>query len=140
VAKVIAKAMEDSLGLLVLCAAQSLTAPPVQAQEAQPPRSEARQSLSDAWWTGPIIANSATTLPRGHFLIEPYFYDIHNAHSDSYASRAYVLYGLVDRFTVGFIPILGFNTAEGTPSSSHIQMGDLTLFTQYGLTKFHEGS
>jgi hypothetical protein len=133
---VIAKAILPPFGVLLLYAAQSVTTAALRAQETQP----VRQSLSDAWWTGPIIANSATTLPRGHFLIEPYFYDVHSAHSDSYASRSYVLYGLVDRFTVGFIPILGFNTAEGTPSSSHIQMGDLTLFTQYGLTKFHEGS
>jgi hypothetical protein len=34
------------------------------------------QSLQDAWWTGPLLANSANTLPRGHFLVEPYIYDV----------------------------------------------------------------
>ena len=33
----------------------------------------ARQSLSDAWWTGPIAAAGADTLPPGHVLFEPYF-------------------------------------------------------------------
>jgi hypothetical protein len=37
---------------------------------------EVRQSLDDAWFTGPMLAPNATTLPRGHFLIEPYLYDV----------------------------------------------------------------
>ncbi len=37
---------------------------------------DARQSLEDAWWTGPMLAPSAATLPRGHLLIEPYLYDV----------------------------------------------------------------
>ena len=45
-------------------------------QEASPPSSVVRQSLDDAWWTGPMLAPSAATLPRGHFLIEPYLYDV----------------------------------------------------------------
>ena len=42
-------------------------------QEASAPSSVAvvGQSLDDAWWTGPMLAPSAATLPRGHFLIEP---------------------------------------------------------------------
>ena len=28
-----------------------------------------RQSLDDAWWTGPMLAPSAATLPQVHFLI-----------------------------------------------------------------------
>ena len=35
-----------------------------------------RQSMDDAWWTGPLLAASASSLPRGHFLVEPYLYDI----------------------------------------------------------------
>ena len=31
-----------------------------------------RQSRDDAWWTGPMLANSAETLPKGHFLVESY--------------------------------------------------------------------
>ena len=46
------------------------------AQESQSPPFVPRQSLDDAWWTGPMLAPSAATLPRGHFLIEPYLYDV----------------------------------------------------------------
>jgi hypothetical protein len=110
-----------------------------------------RQSLDDAWWTGPIIAAGAGTLPRGHFLIEPYVYDaiaygrydddgkrhsIPDAHS--YGSLTYLLYGLADRFTVGLIPTFGFNKAPGSESSG-IQMGDLSLQAQYRLTQFTPG-
>jgi hypothetical protein len=37
------------------------------------PGADVRQPLDDAWWTGPILAASGATLPRGHYLIEPYF-------------------------------------------------------------------
>jgi hypothetical protein len=30
-----------------------------------------RQALDDAWWTGPLLAAGANTLPKGHVLIEP---------------------------------------------------------------------
>ena len=30
-----------------------------------------RQALADARWTGPILAASASTLPKDHVLIEP---------------------------------------------------------------------
>ncbi len=110
------------------------------AQQAPLECTESRQSLADAWWTGPMLANSAGTLPRGHILVEPYFYDVHSAHSDSFGTRSYVLYGLFNKLTVGFIPITSFNEASGTPSSSRIGMGDLTLVAQYGLTKSHDHS
>ncbi len=99
-----------------------------------------RQSLDDAWWTGPMLAPNATTLPRGHFLIEPYVYDVVGAHSNGFGSLTYVNYGLVDKLTVGLIPTAGFNQVSNGPSSSGIGMGDLTIQAQYRLTKFHEGS
>ena len=49
-------------------------------------------------------------------------------------------YGLADRVTVGLIPTAGFNKVSDGPSSSGVGLGDLTLQTQYRLTKFHEGS
>jgi hypothetical protein len=105
-----------------------------------PPSLTLRQSQDDAWWTGPMLANSAGTLPPGHFLIEPYIYDVSSAHSNGYGSRAYVLYGLANRLTVGMIPIVGYNTVSGGKSSSGIGLGDFTLLAQYQLTQFHEGS
>jgi hypothetical protein len=109
-------------------------------QPSAPLASELRQSLDDAWWTGPMLAPSAATLPRGHFLIEPYLYDVTSPHSNGFGSLTYINYGLADKLTVGMIPIFGFNKISNGPSSSGVGVGDLTLQTQYGLTKFHDGS
>ncbi|WP_426702756.1 transporter [Rhodanobacter sp. Col0626] len=102
--------------------------------------SSGKQSLDDAWWTGPLLANSAGTLPPGHVLVEPYLYDVASAHSHGYGSRTYLLYGLANRLTVGVIPVFGYNTVSGGPHSSHVGVGDFTLLAQYQLTQFHEGS
>jgi len=110
------------------------------AQEKPAPSSVDRQSLDDAWWTGPMLAPNATTLPRGHFLIEPYLYDVSAAHSNGVGSLTYVNYGLADRVTVGLIPTAGYNVASKGPSGSGVGLGDLTLQAQYEFTKFHEGS
>lgn len=99
-----------------------------------------RQSLDDAWWTGPMLANSAATLPRGHFLIEPYVYDASSPHADSFGSLTYMLYGLTDRLTIGLVPVLGYNRVHGRGDSSGIGPGDVSVQAQYRLTEFHEGS
>jgi hypothetical protein len=124
--------------VVALCAAEAV-ATGVQAQDIQSD-TEGRQSLSDAWWTGPMLANSAETMPRGHILVEPYVYAVHAANSDNFGSSAYILYGLLNRLTVGVIPVIGFKTANGVPSSSGIGIGDFSLVTQYRLTEFNEGS
>jgi hypothetical protein len=124
-------------GTLVVLA---MTAGLAGAQEASPPSSVVRQSLDDAWWTGPMLAPSAATLPRGHFLIEPYLYDVIADHSNSLGSLTYVLYGLADRVTVGLIPTAGFNVVSNGPSSSRVGLGDVTSLAQYRLTQFHAGS
>jgi hypothetical protein len=107
---------------------------------AQTAPASARQSQDDAWWTGPMLANSAGTLPPGHFLVEPYLYDISSKHSDSYGSRTYVLYGLANRLTVGVIPVLGYNAFDTGSHGSRVGLGDWTVLAQYQLTQFHEGS
>ena len=99
-----------------------------------------RQSRDDAWWTGPMLANGAETLPQGHMLIEPYVYDVMSSGVDAFGSRAYVLYGLTDRLTVGAIPIIGYNRVSNGPNSSGIGLGDQILQAQYRLIRFHEGS
>ena len=117
------------------------------------PHRVVRQSLDDAWWTGPMLAPSAATLPRGHFLIEPYLYDVtvqgrydHDGvrrsaiHSNGFGSLTYALYGLADRVTAGLIPTARYNTVSGRPSSSGVGLGDVTLQAQYRLTQFHEGA
>jgi hypothetical protein len=117
-----------------------------------PARGADQQSRDDAWWTGPMLAPSAATLPQGHMLIEPYVYDVisdgrfdaHGTHRSAPAehdvgSQSYVLYGLTDRVTVGMIPRLAFNEPAGAPNSSGVGVGDLTLQAGYGLTHFQDG-
>ena len=99
-----------------------------------------RQSRDDAWWTGPMLANSADTLPRGHVLIEPYLYDVASKGADRFGSRAYVLYGLTDRLTVGLIPIIGYNRISGAPDSSGVGFADQIVQAQFRLSQFQEGS
>jgi hypothetical protein len=121
------------------------------AQELESPPSVPRQSLDDAWWTGPMLAASAATLPRGHFLIEPYVYDVivighydHErvrqsaAHSHGFGSLAYLLYGLADRVSVGVIPTVGYNSVNVGSNSSGVGMADLSLQGQYRISQFHE--
>ena len=102
--------------------------------------SGAQESMSDAWWTGPMLANSAETLPPGHFLFEPYVYDVRRPHTDTFGSNAYILYGLADRFSVGMIPVISYNKASNGPNSSSVGIGDWTLQAQYRLTEFQQGS
>jgi hypothetical protein len=124
-----------------------------QAQQPTSPSAVLRQSLDDAWWTGPMLAPSANTLPQGHFLIEPYLYDVttqgfYNSsgsrigvpHGNSFGSLTYALYGVGNKFTVGMIPTFGYNEVSNSPSSAGIGVGDLTLQAQYRLHLFRENS
>ncbi len=110
------------------------------------------QSREDAWWTGPMLAPSGATLPAGHWLIEPYLFEVmsdghfdqqgdHHAapHEHDLGSLTYVLYGLTDRLTVGMIPRFGYNEPAGAPNSSAPGVGDFTLQAGYGLTQYHDG-
>ncbi|MGH8303011.1 MAG: transporter, partial [Steroidobacteraceae bacterium] len=35
-----------------------------------------QETMDEAWWTGPLLAPNAATLPHGHWLVEPYLYDV----------------------------------------------------------------
>jgi len=131
----------------------AMTAGVAEAREVSPPSSVVRQALDDAWWTGPMLANTAATAPPGHFLIEPYFYDVIGeghydgggvrrgaARSDGFGSSTFVVYGVADRVAVGLIPAAGFNTVNGGRSSAGPGLGDAGLLAQYGLTRFQAGS
>jgi hypothetical protein len=80
---------------------------------------------------------SAATLPRGHFLVEPYFYDVivqgrfdsdgvrrSVVDSSGFGSLTYLLYGLANRVTTGLIAVAGYfsllppETATGNTSRS----------------------
>ena len=112
-----------------------------------------RQSRDDAWWTGPLLAASAATLPQGHWLFEPYLFNVITTGSidaeghhhpatpaHDFGSQSYIIYGLTDRLAVAVLPRFAFNEPSGAPSSSHVGFGDLTVQAQYGLTRYQEGS
>ncbi len=111
------------------------------------------ESRADAWWTGPMLAPTAASLPQGHALIEPYLFDVistgafdasgshHAAPRDQeLGSLTYMLYGLTDRVTVGMIPRFFYQEPAGAPNSSGVGLGDLQLQAGYGLTQYHDGS
>lgn len=129
--------------MLVLCLAWLLCVPwtcqRAYAQD-ESSSSEVPQTRDNAWWTGPMLANSAETLPPGHLLLEPYLYDAASRGVDSFGSRTYINYGVAERFTMGVIPVFGYNRVSHAPDSSGVQVGDVTLTAQYRLRQFHEGS
>jgi hypothetical protein len=111
-----------------------------------------RERLDEAWWTGPLLAANAGTLPPGHFLFEPYFFDIiptasidrHGGHhpvpdENNYGSFSYLIYGVTDRFNLSLIPRFGFQQIAGGKNSSNLQLGDWSFQAQYQLTQFEEG-
>jgi hypothetical protein len=112
-----------------------------------------QEGMDEAWWTGPLLAPNASTLPPGHWLIEPYVYDImtygqfnrngtlqSTGAAHDFGSQSYIEYGLVDRLTLGLIPRLGFHESSAGQDSSDFTLGDTTLQAAFGLTQFHQGS
>ena len=121
-------------------AVAAATAPATQepALQSSPQSSDNRQQFNDAWWTGPMLANNASTLPRGHFLLEPYLYDEISPHTNGFGSLTYIEYGLANRLTIGLIPTFGYNKVSDALSSSSPGIGDVAVLAQYRLTQFHE--
>lgn len=108
------------------------------------------EARAEAWWTGPMLAANAASLPQGHALLEPYLFDVisnasFDANRDRHAmptqqalgSLTYLLYGLTDRIGVGMLPRLQYNIPADAANSGGI--GDLTLQGSYGLTRFQDG-
>lgn len=133
-----AAARSRLFAVCLICLLSWVAAPRLLHAEIEP--DSGLQTRDNAWWTGPMLANSAETLPQGHVLAEPYLYDIQTKGSDSFGSRTYLNYGLVDRLTIGVIPVFGYNRVSGGPNSSGVQVGDTTVQAQYRLRQFHEGS
>ncbi len=124
---------------MLACAALALSAIwnfPAHAQDADeagdPPAVPLRQSPDDAWWTGPMLSNSAATLPKGHALIESYAFNQIQGDTNLYGSLTYLLYGVTDSLTIGAKPMFG--AASGPGGRLRGGIGDLTLTAQYRLT------
>ena len=135
--------MRDPSSLIVALALVTVS---VRAADAPAP-----QAYADAWWTGPLLAASPSTLPPGHVLVEPYLYDViargsydsqghrqDSPHTDNVRSLSYMLVGLTDQFTVGMLPRFGYNAGGEGSHSSSVQAGDLSLHAHYQLLRFRE--
>lgn len=112
-----------------------------------------RQSQADAWWTGPMLANSAATLPKGHVLVEPYIYSVVTrsrfdvdgarrtaAPSNSLGSLTYILYGLTDRIAIGLIPTGAINAINNDVTDLRVGLGDTGILAQFRLTSVRSQS
>lgn len=117
------------------------------------PAAPPRQSLADAWWTGPLLAPNASSFPAGHALVETYVFDVNSngqydrsgrhepaAGGHELGSLTYLIYALTDRVSVGLLPRFFYDEPPGAPNSSAPGVGDLGAQLQVGLTSFHEGS
>lgn len=112
-----------------------------------------QEALDEAWWTGPLLAPNAGTLPQGHWLLEPYVYDLmpyghfdqngtlrSTSAAHDIGTQGYIEYGLVDRLTLGLIPRIGFHESSAGQDSSGFTVGDTSLQAAFGLTQYHQGS
>ena len=113
-----------------------LVAPALQAQQGD---SSPREAMGEAWWTGPLMTPSAATVAPGHVLIEPYLYDVIAPGRHGVGSQSYVIYGLLNRLSVGLIPVVGYNIVRGGPNSTRAGVGDFTALAQYRVSSFQPG-
>lgn len=84
------------------------------------PGQATRQSVDDAWWTGPIVAAGSDTLPPGHGYIEPYLLTVTGRDFQTPVSTTFLFYGLAPRLTVGAIPAISYGAQmlQGNASSA----------------------
>ena len=92
-----------------------------------------RAAMKTARWTGPMLASTAETLPRGHFYTEPYFFDVIVAGDHHPGSSGFYQYGLLDNLTVGFQPSFATDTNR---LGRGMAIGDFKLLSQLRLTHF----
>lgn len=92
-----------------------------------------RGAIKSARWTGPMLASTAETLPRGHFYTEPYFYDVIVGGDHHPGSSGFYQYGLLDNLTVGFQPAFATDTNR---IDRGMAIGDFKLLSQVRLTHF----
>lgn len=92
-----------------------------------------RIAMQSARWTGPMLAASAETLPKGHFYTEPYLFDVISGGKHNPGSSGFYQYGLFDDFTVGLQPNFGYGTDK---PNRGMALGDFKLLSQLRLTRF----
>lgn len=90
-------------------------------------------AMKAARWTGPMLASTAETLPKGHFYTEPYFFDVIVQGDHHPGSSGFYQYGLLNNLTVGLQP--SFATATNRIDRG-VAIGDFKLLSQVRLTHF----
>jgi hypothetical protein len=92
-----------------------------------------RAAMEAARWTGPLLASTAETLPRGHFYTEPYFFDGISGGDHHPGTSGFYQYGLTDNWTVGMQPFFSVGTQK---YNRDVAIGDFKLLSQVRLTHF----
>jgi hypothetical protein len=92
-----------------------------------------RAAMKSARWTGPMLASTPEALPKGHFYTEPYLFDVISGGTHSPGVSGYYQYGLLENFTVGVQPSIGYGTERANRGPS---IGDFKLLSQLRLTHF----
>jgi hypothetical protein len=90
-------------------------------------------AMKEARWTGPLLASTAETLPRGHFYTEPYFFDGISGGHHNPGSSGFYQYGLAGNWTVGVQPFFSLGTRRDNRGAA---IGDFKLLSQVRLSHF----
>src|SRR5947209_6179619 len=92
-----------------------------------------RAAMSEARWTGPLLASTAETLPHGHFYTEPYFFDGISGGRHSPGTSGFYQYGIADNWTMGMQPFFSLGTRR---YNRNVAIGDTKLLSQVRLSHF----
>jgi hypothetical protein len=92
-----------------------------------------RAAMKAARWTGPLLASTAETLPKGHFYTEPYFFDGISGGEHHPGTSGFYQYGLTDNWTVGMQPFFSLGTQR---YNREVAIGDFKLLSQVRLSHF----
>jgi hypothetical protein len=113
-----------------------------------------RQSLDEAWFTGPLDAPNPTPIPVGHFYAEPYLlgtiiygaydgeWNVHRLAHNNYSiiSSTLLETGIFQNVSLAVLPEFGYNIAGEGENSSGIRFGDFQVRLKFMLHQFKEGS
>src|SRR4249919_2338923 len=117
-----------------LACAVSIPAHAEQSPDAKAAEAERwRTAMQDAWWTGPLLASNANTLPQGHVYTQPYFFDGISGGDHHPGSSGFYQYGLRDNWTVGVQPFFSFGTQR---HNREVAIGDFKLLSQVRVSNF----
>ncbi len=90
-------------------------------------------AMKDARWTGPLLASTAETLPKGHFYTEPYFFDGISGGNHHPGTSGFYQYGLTDNWTVGMQPFFSLGTQR---YNRDVAIGDFKMLSQVRISHF----